>query len=103
MLDDGRWYAFKLQFKTTIQTKLIRGNNLSGTNTSTFIPHGISDPDKILSVTAMVDIGDGRFIPPFYQNGEGYVASIDDGDILISHNSAGFLGLPVKIYLVYEE
>lgn len=99
-----------------IKTKKISGYTtptVAAPNSWTFVPHGITNPDKILSISVIVTSGSYQFLPnspdaPYVftvntdPTGGGVGQSIAIG-VKSSVLSSGVMGKPIKIFITYEE
>lgn len=99
-----------------IKTKKITGYNTPSTanpNTWTFVPHGISDPDKILSISVIVTNGSYQFLPHSPDAPYVFTVNTDPTGGGVGQNiavgvkstalSSGVMGKPIKILITYEE
>jgi hypothetical protein len=98
-----------------IKTKKITGYNTPGAanpNTFTLVPHGISNPNKILSISVLVTDGSYQLMPHSTETGLLYTVNTDPngggtGSIAVGVKSAiqssSVMGKPIKIFITYEE
>jgi hypothetical protein len=100
-----------------IKTKKITGYNTPGSaspNSFTFVPHGIADASKILSVNVLVNVPGGfDFLPHSTETGYIYTVNTDPTgggagpNIAVGVKSLaqsnGVMGRPIRIFITYEE
>lgn len=98
-----------------IKTKKITGYNTPGAanpNTFTLVPHGISNPNKILSISVLVTDGSYQLLPHSTETGLLYTVNTDPngggtGSIAVGVKSvvqsSSVMGKPIKIFITYEE
>lgn len=80
--------------------------NTSGTQgLSTLVAHGVT-ASKIISLSALVTVGNFQILPNHSQTGFQYWCNVDGANIAITTvtgNSGSILNLPVKILITYKE
>ncbi|UOQ97241.1 glycine-rich protein [Hymenobacter sp. 5317J-9] len=90
-----------------LRTKELSGTVPSAASSQAFVAHGLTD-SKILSVTAMVAVGNDQ-VPPGYtlNNGVLYGVYIYAGNVVVQTGSGAsannIVGQPIRILLVYKE
>lgn len=99
-----------------IKTKKITGYNTPGSanpNTFTFVPHGIANANKILSISVLVTDGNYQLLPHSTEAGLLYTVNTDPTGggagpgiavgVKSLAQSSSVMGKPIKILIVYEE
>jgi hypothetical protein len=99
-----------------IKTKKITGFNTPGStnpNTFTFVPHGIGNPNKILSISVLVTDGNFQLLPHSTEAGLLYTVNTDPNGgglgpsiavgVKTAAQSSSVMGKPIKIFITYEE
>lgn len=91
-----------------IKTKKLTSTTASASNGSEPIPHLIADPNKILSVSTLVEWTPGSFAPPEYSPSTDlrYNYYISGANIVIQNNATGaclICSKSVKVMITYEE
>ncbi len=90
-----------------IKTKKIINYNMPTTDNSwTFIPSGLTDMSKILSLQVIVTAGAYQFIPNDTYVNQRFRTNTDGTNIAVgtySGFSTGLYGMPIKVFITYEE
>jgi hypothetical protein len=93
-----------------IKTKLLTGITASGTGSSASseIVHGITNPEKILDVKLVVDLGPAGNVTDEYTRSSGYQVSLsfNGAFIYVSNSIANSINIrnkPFKLYITYEQ
>ncbi|MFZ1527753.1 MAG: hypothetical protein WAT19_03320 [Ferruginibacter sp.] len=100
----------------SIKMKKITGYNTPSSlnpNTWTFVPHGIADPSKILSISVIVTSGSYQLLPHSPDAGALFTVNTDPTGggvgpsiavgVKTSALSSTVMGRPIKILITYEE